>query len=72
MFWIAVIMAIGIFYQDMDHALKHHNFESLIYINILVKIADGQSRLGTVENIVTVNEHIRGKSKKWGENSHLE
>ena len=42
----------------------------MIHINILVKNADGQNRLGTVENIVTGNEHISEKCPlEKGENT---
>ena len=55
------VFAIGIFDQNMDYSLKFSKFECVIHINILVKNADGQNRLGTVENIVTGDEHIREK-----------
>ena len=55
------IFAISIFEQNMDYSLEYPKFEWVIHINILVKIADGQSRLGTLENIVTGDEHIREK-----------
>ena len=51
------VFAISVFDQKMDYSLKYPKFESVIHI----KNADGQSRLGTVENIVTGNEHIREK-----------
>ena len=55
------VLAISIFDQDMDYSLKYPKFECVIHINILVKNANGQNRLGTVENVVTGNEHIRKK-----------
>ena len=37
------VFAITVFDQDMDHPLKYPKFECVIYINILVKNADGQT-----------------------------
>ena len=51
-------LAISNFDQDVDidHALKFMMFESVIHV--LVKNTDGKNMLGTVENVVTVDEHI--------------
>ena len=55
------VFAIGVFDQNVDYSLKYPKFEWVIHNYILVKNADGQNRLGTVENVVTGDEHIREK-----------
>ena len=54
-------LAIGIFDQDVDvdHALKFRIFEWVIHV--LVKNSDGKNMLGTLENVVTGDEHIYTK-----------
>ena len=52
------VLAFGIFDQDVDvdHALKFRIFEGVFHV--LVKNTDGKNMLGTVENVVTGDEHI--------------
>ena len=49
------VFAISVFDQKMDYSLKYPEFESVIHIK------NAESRLGTAENIVTGNEHVREK-----------
>ena len=66
------VFAISVFDQNMDYSLKHPKFEWVIHINVLVKKADGQSRLGTIEKVVTDDEHIHKKCLRKGVKTHLE
>ena len=45
------VFAISVFDQNMEYSLKYPKFECVIHINVLVKNADGQNRLGTVETL---------------------